>query len=166
MFLADDVYCQAIGAAANEDGYAQVVDKIKSVCGEGMSFLRILTPGWWGFDRESGVSAHANNLIAPLDVDKVLAYPAGLCKDSNWWLWDNGYRIVEVPYEDQIAHRPTNAVVIEPGLVAINAAAQATIERVRAAGVEVVPVDYGEHGGGLASATMQIWRDPGPCKFG
>ena len=166
VFLADDVYCQAIGAAANEDGYAQVVDKIKSVCGEGMRFLRILTPGWWGFDRESGVSAHANNLIAPLDVDKVLAYPAGLCKDSNWWLWDNGYRIVEVPYEDQIAHRPTNAVLIEPGLVAINAAARATIESVRAAGVEVVPVDYGEHGGGLASATMQIWRDPGPRKFG
>ena len=165
VFLADDVYCQAMGVATNEDGFGQVTDKIKSVCGDDMNFMRILTPGWWAFDAASGVSAHANNLIAPLDVDKVLVYPAGLCKDSNQWLWDNGYKIVEVPYEDQIAHRPTNAVTIEPGLVAINAAATATIDNVRAAAVEVVPVDYGEHGSGLASATMQIWRDEGPKKF-
>ncbi|MBM3511303.1 MAG: hypothetical protein FJX61_14370 [Alphaproteobacteria bacterium] len=165
VFLAEDVYCQAVGVGTNEDGLNQVLPKIKSVVSEGVRVLRILTPGWSGFDAESGVSAYANNLIAPLDVDKVLVYPAGLDKDSNWWLWSNGYKIVEVPHEEQIRDRPCNAVIIEPGLVAINAAAKGTIAAVRKAGVEVIPIECGALSAGLASATMQIWRDAGPRKF-
>jgi N-dimethylarginine dimethylaminohydrolase len=165
VFLADDVYCQAVGVGTNEDGLNQVVPKLKSVVSEKVQLLRILTPGWSAFDAASGISAFANDVIAPLDVDKVLVYPAGLDKDANWWLWDNGYKIVEVPHAEQVRYRPCNGVIIEPGLVAINAAAEETIRSVRKAGVEVVPVEYRAHSAGLASATMQIWREAGPRKF-
>ena len=46
--------------------------------------------------------------------------------------------------------------------------AKETIKRVRAAGVEVIAVDYSEYNrmaGGMDCATMQILRDPGPRKF-
>jgi len=46
--------------------------------------------------------------------------------------------------------------------------AKRTIEAVRKAGVEVIPVEYDEYntyGAGLHCATMQILREPGPRKF-
>ena len=168
QFLADDVYVHAMSVETNEEGMEQFLPVLKRQCGEDIHIQKIYTPGCGYFDRESGISAHSDMIIAPLDVDKVLAYPASLDVDTNHWLWNNDYTIVEATLEDQAVHAACNLVLLEPGLVVMHAGAKETIAQVRKQGVEVIPVDYSEYnrfGGGIHCATMQILRDPGPRKF-
>ena len=77
-------------------------------------------------------------------------------------------KIIEAPVDEQIGACACNALTIEPGLVIMHAGATETIKRARAAGVEVIAVEYDEYnrfGGGIHCGTMQILRDPGPRKF-
>ena len=60
----------------------------------GVDHLEVLTIRCQGklyFDRTTGASAHVTNLIAPLDVDKVLAYKPGIDTATLLWLERNGY---------------------------------------------------------------------------
>jgi len=130
--------------------------------------LTIISTGMTYGDRQTGTSAHTDMVIAPLDIDKVLVYPAGLDFDTCAWLWANGYTLIEAAPEEQMTHDACNGVILEPGLVLMHQEAKETIKRVRAAGVEVIAVDYSEYNrmaGGMDCATMQILRDPGPRKF-
>ena len=168
LFLADDVYVHAISVETNEAGMEQFLPVLKRACGEDVHIQRIYTPGMGYFDHGSGISAHTDMIISPVDVDKVICYPAALDVDTNRFLWGNGYKIIEAPVEEQVEACACNAVTIEPGLVIMHAGAKETIKRVRAAGVEVIPVEYDEYnrfGGGMHCGTMQILRDPGPRKF-
>lgn len=168
VFLADDVYMQAMGVETNEAGMEQVAPVLKRVCGEELHIQRIYTPGHDYFDRAAGISAHTDVVIAPLDIDKVLVHAPGLDVDTNRWLWDNGYKIIEADHEEQLHHLPCNLMPLEPGHVIMHAGAEKTIEAVRKVGVEVTPVPYDEYnrfGAGIHCATMQIARDAGPRRF-
>ena len=168
VFLADDVYCQAMSVETNEEGMAQVEPVMRRVCGEDLHVQRIYVPTRNYFERDTGVSAHTDMIIAPLDIDKVLVHAPGLDVDTAAFLWNHGYRVIEADHEEQCRALACNLVPLEPGRVLMHAGAERTIAAVRAAGVEVIPVAYDEYnayGAGLHCATMQILRDPGPRKL-
>lgn len=168
VFLSDDVYMQTLSVETNEEGMEQVVPVLQRQCGENLHIQRIYTPGHDYFDRATGTSAHTDVVIGPLDIDKVLIYSAGIDVDTNRWLWDNEYKIIEVDFEEQIKCLPCNLIPLEPGRVIMHAGAEKTIKKVRDAGVDVIAVDYYEYnsfGAGIHCATMQILRDPGPRRF-
>ena len=169
VFLAADVYCQTMAVETNEEGMRQVEPVMRRVVGEDLHIQRIYTPGHDYFDRATGISAHTDMVIAPLDVHKVLVHAPGLDVDTTSWLWTNGYQVIEAEPEEQLQTLACNLIPLEPGRVIMHAGARNTIDKVRAAGVEVIAVDYDEYnlfGAGLHCATMQILRDPGPRKFG
>jgi N-dimethylarginine dimethylaminohydrolase len=76
---------------------------------------------------------------------------------------------VPASFEDHVRHKVCNLTLLEPGRVIMPAEARVTVERVRAAGVEVIETPYsGFHaaGGGLHTATLALHREPGPSRFG
>ena len=146
----------------------QVEPVLRRACGDDLHIQRVYTPGHAYYDRASGISAHTDMVIAPLDIGKVLVYSPGLDVDTNRWLWDNGYTIIEADVDEQVNAAACNLIPLEPGRVIMHAGAQKTVDQVRRAGVDVTTVDYSEYnrfGAGIHCATMQILRDPGPRKF-
>jgi N-dimethylarginine dimethylaminohydrolase len=169
VWLAQDVFVAGDSIAYDDDGMEQVLGVVERSAGDlDVRVLTIHCQGERYFDPATGEAAHVNNVIAPLDVDKVLCYTPGVDTEALLWLRRNGYEIVPVGFEDHALHKACNLMLLEPGRVVMASEARATIERVRAAGVEVVETPYGAFhaaGGGLHTATLQIHREPGPSRF-
>jgi N-dimethylarginine dimethylaminohydrolase len=168
VFLSDDVYVQTLGVETNQEGLDQVIPVLKRVCGEQLRVQLIRTPGTSYFDLRSGANAHTDMVIAPLDVSKVLVYSASIDVETHRWLRRSGYEVIEVDLEEQVEHCACNLVPLEPGRVLMHAGAKRAIAAVQKAGIDVIPVSYGEYnafGGGIHCATMQILRDGGPRHF-
>jgi N-dimethylarginine dimethylaminohydrolase len=169
VWLAQDVYVVGDSAAYNEEGRQQLLDVVRLTAGvDDLTVLTIRCQGPLYFDRETGATAHVTNLIAPLDLHAVLAYPPGIDAGTLIWLERNGYRLIEASREDHVNHDVCNLKILGPGRVIMAAEAKATIEKVRAAGIEVIEVPYsGFHaaGGGFHCTTMDIYREPGPARF-
>lgn len=167
VFLADDVYFQAMSVETNEEGISQVEPVLRRQCGKDLHVQRIYTPDHRYYDPSTGISARADMVLAPLDVKTVLVHSPGLDVDSLKWLWDNDYNVIEAESDERHA-LPCNLIPIEPGHVIMNAKAPKTIAKVGRAGIQVLAVEYDEYnklGGGVRSATMQILRDQGPRRF-
>jgi N-dimethylarginine dimethylaminohydrolase len=166
VWLAQDLYVVGRSAAYNQAGLDQLLPLVELTSGvEELKVLTIRCQGRLYFDRRTGASAHVTNLIAPLDVDKVLAFKPGIDTETLLWLERNGYHVVEPDFDEHVATDVCNLKLIEPGRVVMAAEAPRTVERVRAAGVEVIEVPYSgfQHaGGGFHCTTMEIRRDPGP----
>jgi N-dimethylarginine dimethylaminohydrolase len=169
VWLAQDVFVTGRSIAYDDDGIDQVVPVVERSAR--VPELRVLTMHCQGeryFGPETGEAAHVDDLIAPLDVDKVLCYAPGVDTPALLWLEQHGYQVIQPDFDDHVRHRVCNLTVVEPGRVIMPAEATTTIEMVRAAGVDVIETPYsGFHaaGGGLHSATLQILRDPGPSRF-
>jgi N-dimethylarginine dimethylaminohydrolase len=166
VWLAQDVFVVGDSAAYNEEGREQLLDVVRLTSGvEDVKVLTIRCQGPLYFDRRTGATAHVTNLIAPLDLHTVLAFPAGIDAGTLIWLEQNGYRLVEAEWEDHVGADVCNLKILSPGRVVMAAEARRTIEKVRAAGIEVIEVPYsGFHaaGGGFHCTTMEIYREPGP----
>ena len=77
VWLAQDVYVVGLSAAYNQAGLDQLLDMVRLTAGvDHLEVLTIRCQGKLYFDRTTGASAHVTNLIAPLDVDKVLRLQA------------------------------------------------------------------------------------------
>jgi N-dimethylarginine dimethylaminohydrolase len=166
LFLAQDVYLTAISAAYNEDGLEQLIPVMRRTAGVEPFHVQVmkLAPDTY-FDRSTGLCAHPDIVVGPLDVRKALVFSPSIDADTLEWLRRMGYELVEVDFEEHLRCYPANLTILEPGLVMIHADAPRTIAAVRAAGVEVIEVPYSEFhkaGGGLACATQLILREPGP----
>jgi N-dimethylarginine dimethylaminohydrolase len=170
VWLAEDVFVAGDSIAYNEDGLEQVLPVVeRSARVPDLHVITIHCQGEHYFDRDTGQAAHVDNLIAPLDVDKVLCYTPGVDTAALLWLQENGYLIVPAEFEDHVRHKVCNLTILEPGRVVMPADARITVERVRQAGVEVVETPYSGFnaaGGGLHTATLQIYREPGPSRLG
>jgi N-dimethylarginine dimethylaminohydrolase len=169
VWLAQDVFVAGRSIAYDDDGIDQVVPVVeRSARVQELQVLTVHCQGERYFGPETGEAAHVDDLIAPLDVDKVLCYAPGVDTPALLWLKQHGYQVIQPDFDDHVRHRVCNLTLVEPGRVIMPAEAAATIERVRAAGVDVIETPYsGFHaaGGGLHSATLQILRDPGPSRF-
>jgi N-dimethylarginine dimethylaminohydrolase len=168
FFLAEDVFVTGRGIAFNQEGLDQFLPVVQRSTGldpEDFTPLVIDFPSPYYFDPATGVSHHPDMVLGPLDVDKVIAYPAGLDFGTWRWLKEHDYTIVEVERDEQIRYAPANVMILEPGLVIMHAEAPQAIAAVRKAGVEVIEVPYSEflaEAGGLHCSTGQILRDKGP----
>ncbi len=168
FFLAEDVFVTALSVAFNQEGNDQLIPVVRRCAALSEDELTVLTLKCGSslyFDPESGVSAHPDMVMGPLDVDKVIVYPGGIDYETYSWLQRRGYEIVEVERDEQIRYAPANVTVLEPGRVMMHAEATNAIAAVRKVGVDVVPVPYSEFpkaGGGLHCSTMEIYRDKGP----
>ena len=168
FFLAEDVFVGALSVAFNQEGLDQLYPVVARSAGlalEDMNFLTIKCNSPWYFDPQSGVSAHPDMVMGALDVDKVIIYPGGVDFETCDWLERRGYKIAMVERDEQVLYAPTNITTLEPGRVIMIAEATKAIAAVRALGVEVLPVPYGEFlkaGGGLNCSTMAVWREKGP----
>jgi N-dimethylarginine dimethylaminohydrolase len=166
VWLAQDVYVVGLSAAYDRDGLDQLLPMVRLTSGvQRLEVLTIHCQGSLYFDKKTGATAHVTNLIAPLDVDKVLLFPPGIDTATLLWLERNGYLMVEADIEEHIQNDVCNLKILEPGRVVMAAEAKRTIEKVRKAGVEVIEVPYSgfQHaGGGFHCTTMEIYREPGP----
>jgi N-dimethylarginine dimethylaminohydrolase len=168
FFLAEDVFVTGRGVAFNQEGLDQLLPVVQRSTGlseDDFTALVIDFPSPYYFDPQTGVSHHPDMVLGPLDVDKVVAYPAGLDFKTWRWLKEHGYTIIEVERDEQVRYAPANVMILEPGVVIMHAEAPRAIAAVRAAGVEVIPVEYSEflaEAGGLHCSTGQLYREPGP----
>ncbi|HEY2636204.1 MAG TPA: hypothetical protein VGI54_02355, partial [Solirubrobacteraceae bacterium] len=143
VWLAQDVFVVGLSAAYNEDGLEQLLETVRLTSGvEDLKVLTIRCQGKLYFDRTTGASAHVTNLVAPLDVDKVLAYKPGIDTATLLWLERHGYEVVEPVFEEHVRTDVVNLKLLEPGRVVMAAEAPETVARVRGAGVEVIEVPY------------------------
>lgn len=167
VFLADDVYFQAMSIETNEEGMNQIEPVLRRQCGKDLYVQRIYMPDHQYYDPSTGISARADMVLAPLDVKTVLVHTPGIDVDCAKWLWDNGYKVIEADPDERHA-LPCNLISLEAGHVVMNAAAPKTIAAVGRAGVQVTAIEYDEYnalGAGIGAATMQILRDEGPRRF-
>ena len=167
VFLADDIYCQAMSIETDDEGMRQVEPVLRRQCGEHLHIQRIYTPDHQYFDPATGIGARADMIIAPLDLRTVLVHSPGVDVDTVKWLWDSGYKVIEANVDERMA-LPCSSILLEPGHVIMPANAPKTIAAVGRAGIQVTAVEYNDHdaiGMGIRSATMQILRDNGPRRF-
>lgn len=163
--LTDDVWVAALSCAANKEGLAQVRPVLEA---SGVKELHVTELPVILDSFSSGGEFHLDMVISPLDVKKVLVWPDNLSWNTYSWLRGLDYEVIEIPREDQ-QYCPANCIVLEPGKVILPSRAEATIRRVREAGVEVVEFDTDgiQQGGvnGLKCVTLEILREPGPCLY-
>jgi N-dimethylarginine dimethylaminohydrolase len=160
VWLAQDVYVVGLSPAYDRDGLDQLLETVRLTAAvDDLTVLTIRCQGALYFDTQTGASAHVTDLIAPLDVDKVLLYPAGIDTENLLWLERNGYQMIEADMDEHVESRVCNLTILEPGRVVMAAEATRTIEKVREAGVEVIEVPGT---GGFHSSTMELYREPGP----
>lgn len=111
---------------------------------------------------------HADMCVAPIDVRLALIYPPWCDYELIRSLMELGYKLIEVPKEEQMKSFACNLVTLEPRRVIMAKGAKETVKALRAEKVEVVEVPYDEvmkYGGGVRCTTMQLIRDPGPRLF-
>jgi N-dimethylarginine dimethylaminohydrolase len=168
FWLAEDVFVAAHGLAFNDAGLEQLLPAVarssRMALGD-MTVLTIECTGGRYFYPDVGTSHHPDMVLAPLDVDKVIAYPPGIDFRTWNWLHEHDYKIVEVNRDEQLQFAPANLTIIEPGRVIMHEGAKDAITAVRKLGIDVTTVPYDEFlrsGGGVHCSTMRVWRDPGP----
>lgn len=111
---------------------------------------------------------HPDMWIAPLDRKLALIYPPWCDYETIRYLLGLGYRLIEVPREEQERIFPVNLMIVEPRRVIMIKGAPETKKLLEAEDVEVIEVDYDEvthYGGSIRCTTMQLMRDPGPKVF-
>jgi N-dimethylarginine dimethylaminohydrolase len=160
--LTDDVWVAGLSCAANREGLDQITPVLRASGIEEILVMQLPTI----LDTfEAGGEFHVDMIISPVDFKKVIVWPDNLPFETFEWLRDNDFEIIEIPREDQ-KYCPANLILLEPGKVILPSRAQATIKKVRDAGVEVVEFDSDGimQGGvnGLKCITLEVLRDPGP----
>jgi len=161
IFVAENTVLAPFGSACNQEGLDQLTPVLRM---SGVNEINIMVnPGYtYG---TSGGTVHTDTVIGPLDIGKVLLYPAGICFNTRKWLLDRTFEIIEADEEEQRKHIICNLVTLEPGKVIMHQGAEKTIRKVRKTGTDVIEAPYSEHSkqsGGIKCATGYIQRDPGP----
>ena len=158
----DDVWVAGLSCGANREGLEQVLPVLHR---SGVKEVHVMQLPTILDTFEAGGEFHVDMIISPVDFKKVIVWPDNLPWETYCWLRDKGFEIIEIPREDQ-KYCPANLILLEPGKVILPKRALKTIEKVRAAGVEVVEFDSDGimQGGvnGLKCITLEILRDPGP----
>jgi N-dimethylarginine dimethylaminohydrolase len=108
-----------------------------------------------------GYGLHIDGKMVMVDVDKAV----GLIHQLPWWFLERLKEMgIEVIYGDP--HEGAfgiNCLAVGPGRVIMSSHAVRTADRLANAGVEVIPVEYGElhkGGGGIHCSTLPLIRDP------
>jgi len=161
--LTDDVWVGGLSCASNREGIDQVLPVLKSA---GVAEVHVMELQTIMDSFASGGEFHVDMIIHPVAEKIAVIYPANLPWTTYTWLKDLGYRLIEIPADEQKACYPANLLVLEPGKVIMNSRATGTIAALRKAGIEVISFDSSGimQGGtnGIKCITMEILRDDGP----
>ena len=161
--LTDDVWVGAVSCATNQEGLDQVLPVLKSA---GVVETHIMQLQTIMDSFASGGEFHTDMIIHPVAERMAVIYPGSLPWTTYTWLKDLGYKLIEIPADEQKSCYPANLIVLEPGKVIMNSRAEKTIAALRKEGIEVIAFDSGGimQGGtnGIKCITMEILRDDGP----
>lgn len=107
-----------------------------------------------------GYTIHLDLHLAMVDRQRALVDVAGL---PFWFLEELERRGFELIHADPSEAWGLNALCLRPGRVLMAEGSPRTVQRLQAAGVEVVTVPYDEihkNGGGVHCSTMELVREP------
>jgi N-dimethylarginine dimethylaminohydrolase len=110
----------------------------------------------------TGYTIHIDLHLAMVDVDRALVNAPGL---PYWFLVELERRGFELLHPDRHEEWALNALALSPGRVLMAEGSPNTVERLEAAGIEVITIPYDEiqkAGGGVHCSTMELLRDPAP----
>jgi N-dimethylarginine dimethylaminohydrolase len=161
--LTDDVWVGAMSCACNQEGLDQVLPVLHSA---GVAEVHIMQLQTIMDSFDSGGEFHTDMIIHPVAEKMAVVYPGNLPWATYTWLKDLGYKLIEIPADEQRLCYPANLLVLEPGKLIMNARAEKTIAALEKEGVEVISFDSSGimQGGtnGIKCITMEILRDDGP----
>lgn len=132
----------------NDEGIEQLRSLLKQ---QDMDLIVVDMPAYY---------IHLDETFVPVDRDKVLCSTFILPFWFLKMLKDKGFRIIECDRDDPML--TNNCIALEPGKVLFSARGKKTMENLKKAGVEVIPVDISEInklGGGIHCSTLPIYRD-------
>ncbi len=165
--MTDDFIVGMLSTDCNQDGLEQVRPVLersgykKILIGRSPGPLNYFyedVPGWM----------HADMWIAPVDVRFALIYPPWVDFETIRELLALGYKLIEVPKEEQMRSFACNALALEPRKLLMAEGAPQTVKALEKEGVEVIQIPYDEvmkYGGSIRCTTGQLIRDPGPRLF-
>lgn len=161
--LTDDVWVAGLSCGANQEGLDQVLPVLRSA---GVREIHVMQLQTIMDSLASGGEFHVDMLIHPVTEDLCVIYPGNVPWDTYRWLKEHGYRLIEIPPDEQKDCYPANLLVLEPGKVIMHSRAEKTVRALEKAGVEVITFDSSGimQGGtnGIKCITMELWRDDGP----
>ena len=164
--MADDFIVGMLSTDVNQEGIDQVRPVLERA---GYRLWVARSPGpLYDYHPEVPGWMHSDMWIAPLDARLAIIYPPWCDYETIRHLLSIGYRLIEVPREEQERSWPLNMITIEPRKVVMIEGAPRTRALLEEEGVEVVEVPYEQvqlYGGGIRCTTMQLLRDPGPRVF-
>jgi N-dimethylarginine dimethylaminohydrolase len=163
IFLTDDVMLGHKSCAGNDEGINQILPVLYRAGVKEAHFSPLQTI----MDTfEAGGEFHIDMVAGPVDLGLVLVYPANLPFETYMWLKDRGFRLIEVPADEQQKCVPVNNVILEPGKVIMPAEAIKTNSILRKEGIDVIEVETSllTKGGtnGIRCMVLFLVRDPGP----
>lgn len=162
VWAAENVLIGSYGIACNQEAMDQVTPVLKAagveevVMGNSTTIVNTY---------ESGGDFHTDVVVGMADSGLAMIYPAQLDWNVYTWLKKHGFRLLEIPNEEQ-KWMPANGVLIEPGRIIMSSLAKKTNAMLRKEGVDVIEMDTSglAHGGvnGIRCVTCRIYREPGP----
>ncbi len=166
--MTDDFIVASLSTDCNQEGLDQVRSLLQRA---GYAEIWVAhSPGPLSEFHLDGVGwMHSDMWIGPVDTNIALIYPPYCDYGTIRRLRELGYKLIEVPEEEQIKYFPCNLVTLEPRVVMMIQGPERTIKALEDEGVKVIQVPYSEvlkYGGGLRCTTMHLIRDPGPRLFG
>lgn len=163
VWPAENVLVGNYGIACNEEAMEQLSPVLKAndvntvVMGNSTTVMDSM---------ESSGDFHTDVFLGIADVGLAMVYPGQLDWKIYTWLKDNGFRLIEIPYDEQPKCLPSNGVLLEPGKIIMSSEAKKTNAMLRKEGVDVIEVDTVglAQGGfnGLRCITCRLYREPGP----
>jgi len=111
---------------------------------------------------------HPDMWIAPVDVRLALIYPPACDYQTIRRLMELGYKLIEVPREEQLKYFTCNSITLEPRRMLMAEGSKKTVAALKSEGVEVIEIPYNEmmkFTGGLRCTTGHLIRAPGPKLF-
>ena len=96
--MAEDAWIGGRSCAANQDGLDQVLPVMYR---SGAKDIRIMNLNTIMETFDSGGEFHVDMVVAPVDHKVAVVYPAGLDWDTYVWLRDRGFKLIEIPREEQ-----------------------------------------------------------------
>jgi N-dimethylarginine dimethylaminohydrolase len=162
VWVAENVLIGNYGIACNQEAMDQVMPVLKAagveevVMGNSTAIMD---------SYESGGDFHTDVVLGIADTGLAMVYPAQLDWSIYTWLRKHGFRLMEIPSDEQ-KWMPANGVLIEPGKIIMSSAVKKTNSMLRKEGVDVIEMDTSglAHGGvnGIRCVTCRIYREPGP----
>jgi len=161
--LTDDVWLGGLSCGCNREGLEQVLPVLESA---GVREVHVMELQTIMDSFESGGEFHVDMIVHPVTSDLCVIYPGNVPWSTYCWLKEKGYRLIEIPADEQRDCYPANLLVLEPGKIIMHSRAQKTVRALEREGVEVITFDSSGimQGGtnGIKCITMELLRDDGP----